>query len=59
MWPLAMWNGMPGDPGELDHLVDRGWACCASCHTAPAEKMKDSSTMPGQMRLIRFFSGEE
>ena len=48
-----------GDPGELDHLMAalfRG--SCASCHTAPTEKMNDSRTIPGQISLIRNFSGE-
>ena len=55
--PLDMWNGSPAIQVKLTTSCTR-WACCESCHTAPAEKMKESSTIPGQIRLMRNFSGE-
>ena len=47
-----------GEPGELDHLMHALGAAAKAASTAPAEKMNDSSTIPGQIRLIRNFSGE-
>ena len=52
-----MWNGSPASQVNWITWWTRS-VCCESCHTAPAEKMKESSTMPGQMRLMSNLSGE-
>ena len=55
--PFDMWNGSPAIQVKLTTSCTL-CACCESCHTAPAEKMKESRTIPGQIRLMRNFSGE-
>ena len=47
--PPAVWNGRPASQVNwINWWVRPGSE--ESCHTAPAEKMKESSTMPGQNR---------
>ena len=55
--PLDMWNGSPAI--QVNWITSRTLcACCASCHTAPAEKRNESRIIPGQIRSMRNLSGE-
>ncbi len=51
-----MWNGRPA----IQVYLMTSWTfsdCPASCTTAPIEKISDSSTMPGDRKLISLREG--